>query len=124
VVAYAGDEKIHASELQHAKADWEMLKHTRSYLPMQLARQFQIPPNMPVPLTYQLGFVGMVIEQDPELFLLLQKEADRNGIRVPPDRTDAVLREMNVSPNIDPTSAPAGSTPSTRSCASRRCTTG
>jgi len=101
VVALAGDEKIHASELQHAKADWEMLKHTRSYLPMQLARQFQIPPNMPVPLTYQLGFVGMVVEQDPELFLLLQKEADRNGIRVPPDRTDAVLREMNVSPNID-----------------------
>jgi len=102
VVAYAGDEKIHASELAHAKADWEILKHTRSFLPPQLARQFQIPPNIPVPLTYQLGFVGMVIEQDPELFLLLQKEAEHNGIRVPPDRTEGVLREMNLSPNITP----------------------
>lgn len=100
VVAYAGDQEIHASELSQARADWEMLGRIPAQAP-RVAMQMGMSPFQQVPYPYQLG-IGLVqeIEQRPELFLLLQKEAERNGIRIPPDRVNDALRQINLSPNI------------------------
>ena len=102
VVAYAGDEKIHASELAQSKIDWETLKRIPARAP-RVAMQMGGSPYQPVPYPYLLGLgTAMEIDQSPELFLLLQKEAERNGIKVPPDRVDSALREANISPNVSP----------------------
>src|SRR5688500_18744165 len=100
VIAYAGDEKIYASELGQANADWEVLRRVPAQAP-RVAMQMGMSPFQPVPYPYQLGIgLAMEIDQSPELFLLLQKEAIRSGIKVPPDRVDTVLREINLSPNV------------------------
>lgn len=100
VVAYAGKDEIHASDLAQARMDWEVLRRIPAQAP-RVAMQMGMSPFQPVPYPYQLG-VGIAeeLDQSPELFVLLQKEADRTGIRVPPDRIDAVLREINLSPNV------------------------
>lgn len=99
VVGYANDEEVHASELVAARNAWEMLKRVPIDSP-RVAMMFGGSPYQRMPYAYQLGMLAMQIEQEPELFLLLQKEAEREGIRVPPDRVDDVLRQMNLSPNI------------------------
>ena len=41
-IAYAGEEKIHGSEMAAAKADWEILKKVPTFSPM-VAQQFGRP---------------------------------------------------------------------------------
>lgn len=99
VIAYAGKDKIRASEIGAARADWDMLRRIPIRSPM-IAQQMGMPWYQPIPYAYQLGTLAMEIEQTPELFLLLQKDADRAGIKVAPDRVDSAMREINISPNI------------------------
>jgi hypothetical protein len=101
VVAYAGKDEIHASELGNARTDWEMLKRVPIESP-RVAMLFGASPFQRMPYAYQLGTLAMQIEQDPELYLLLQKEADQAGVRVGPDRVEDVLRQINLSPNVSP----------------------
>ena len=88
VVAYIGDEKVRANEFGQARADWEAV------------RRISIPVGPFQQISYvrlKLGRVAAAIEQSPELFLLLQKEALRQGIRVSPDRVDDLLaKDFNV----------------------------
>lgn len=99
VIAYAGKDKIRASELGAARSDWDMLRRIPVQSP-RMAMQMGMPWYQPIPYAYQLGTLAMEIEQAPELFLLLQKDADRAGIKVAPDRVDSAMREINISPNI------------------------
>jgi hypothetical protein len=100
VVAYVGEEKVHASQLGAARADWEMLRRIPVRSP-RVAQQLGQPWYQPIPYAYELGAtLATEIEQTPELFLLLQKDADRAGIKVAPDRVDSAMRELNISPNI------------------------
>ena len=93
VVAYVGKDKIFMSELGQARADWEQLKRVR---PIPISQFQQIPW-----VRYKLGPVlAMEIDQSPELFLLLQKEAQRMGIRAAPDRVENLLHgELEGPPN-------------------------
>ena len=100
VVAYVGEQKVHASELGAARADWEMLRRIPVRSP-RVAQQLGQPWYQPIPYAYELGAtLATEIEQTPELFLLLQKDADRAGIKVAPDRVDSAMRELNISPNV------------------------
>lgn len=82
VVGYVGKDKIYMTELAQARADWELLKR----IPFPYS-QFQRIPWV----QYKLGRVAMEIEEAPELFLLLQKEARRLGIRPSPERVENLL---------------------------------
>ena len=100
VVAYAGDDEIFASEMSRARADWDLLQRIPAQAP-RVAMQMGMSPFQQVPYPYQLGIgLAQEIQQRPELFLLLQKEAERNGIRIPPDRVNDALRQINLSPNV------------------------
>src|SRR5881396_3029797 len=65
VVGYLGDEKIRAMEMGQARADWDLLKR----IPLRVS-QFQRISWV----NYKLGAVANEIDENPELFLLLQKE--------------------------------------------------
>lgn len=100
VVAYAGDEKIYASEIGNLRADWEFLKRIPTLAP-RVAVMFGRSPFQSLPFTYRLGVLATIIDQHPELFFLMHKEAQKEGIKVAPERVDTVLRgELNISPNI------------------------
>ena len=92
VVAYLGDEKVRASEFGQARADWDAV------------RRVAIPVGPFQQISYarlKLGRVAMEIEQSPELFLLLQKEALRQGIRIAPDRVDNLAQEFDLRGNAN-----------------------
>jgi hypothetical protein len=94
VVAYMGDEKIRAVEVAQARADWAAV------------RRINVPigPFQQIPYArLKLGRLAVEIEKSPELFLLLQKEATRQGIRVSPDRVDnVVLNEFDTRGAANP----------------------
>jgi hypothetical protein len=93
VVGYVGSDKIRMTELAQARADWELLKR----IPFTTA-QFQRVPWV----QFKLGRVASEIEETPELFLLLQKEAERMGIRPSPERVENLLHsELEGSPTAD-----------------------
>src|SRR5688572_18928296 len=92
VVAYVGKDKIYLSEMGQARADWELLKRVR---PISISQFQQIPW-----VRYKLGVVATEIDRSPELFLLLQKEAQRLGIRAAPDRIENLLHDqLQGAPN-------------------------
>src|SRR5678816_604386 len=70
------------TELAQARADWELLKRI-PYPYSQFRRVAWVE--------YKLGRVASEIEENPELFLLLQKEAERMGIRPSPGRVENLL---------------------------------
>lgn len=93
VVAYLGDEKIYMAEMGHARADWGLLKS------VSMRMQFRYMPWVYA----ELGPVAQEIDKSPDLFLLLQKEARRQGIRVSPERVEALLRsELEPPPSAPP----------------------
>ncbi len=98
VVAYLGEEeRITASEAGQARADWAQLKSLSAHSP-QMAMAMRRSPYEPIPYTMKLGYLALEIEQNPDLFLLLQREARRNGIHVSPNRVDAVVSDPMVVP--------------------------
>jgi hypothetical protein len=89
VVGYVGKDKIHMTELAQARADWELLKRI-PYPYSQFRRVAWVE--------YKLGRVASEIEENPELFLLLQKEAERMGIRPSPERVENLLHSELEGP--------------------------
>ncbi len=84
VLAKLGDEPLRASEFQAAEQEWKMLTEIRS---RQSGGGFG-----PIPIAYRLGpFAANEIQQNPRLFLLLQREAERMGIGVNADRVNDVM---------------------------------
>jgi hypothetical protein len=88
VVGHIGSEPIHAGEARLAYDQWRQLREQE--------------------LTFVLGPVGEDIEKHPTLFVLLQKEAEQLGLRVPDAQVDETLRGIQTasamrgrpSPNI------------------------
>ena len=98
VVAYLGDdERITASEAGLARQEWDLLKRASAHSP-QMAIALRRSPFEPIPFTMKLGYLALEIDEHPELFLLLQKEALRNGIRVSPARVDAIIDDPMLMP--------------------------
>ena len=103
VIGYVDGDKVYGSELQSARGAWDMLNRitieSQPIMTMFRRSPFERTPDR-MPYSYQLGMVTMWVERDPELFLLMQKEADRAGIRIPPDRVEDAVRQINPSPNM------------------------
>src|SRR5687768_11901208 len=76
VIAHMGEEEVTAGEARQAMEEWRVV--TR---------------DMPM----QMGAVTLVaddIERNPELFLLLQKEARQMGLRVPDAQVTEAMQQM------------------------------
>jgi hypothetical protein len=94
VVAYIGDEKIRAQEMAQARVDWAEIR--RVTIPVSAFQQIPYA-------RLKLGRLAVEIERSPELFLLLQKEALRQGIRVAPDRVEnLVFNEFDTRQRNNP----------------------
>src|SRR5829696_8062899 len=85
VLGKIGDEALHAAEFRDAEQEWKILTELRS-------AQGGGGRFGAIPLAYRLGpFAVGEIQQHPRLFLLLQREAQRMGIGVNPDRVNDVM---------------------------------
>ena len=90
VVAKAGDASIKDSEMRRARDEWQLLYETP--VPDPRLRQMIRLPYLALPESLVSD-----IKDHPELFLLLQLEARRDGISIDPDQARSVAtNEMNV----------------------------
>lgn len=82
-----GKDEVSTSDARLALQEWEELRRDFG---QQLLVLFPTAPQLP-----------MEIEKHKELYLLLQKEAERNNIRVPDDRVTGLLRMMAQARRIN-----------------------
>lgn len=98
IVAHIGETKVYATELRAAKEDWDLLKrlsikgvpfHVPFFLTLASPEQMMMAVQMQrMPPTIQ------ELNDHPELFLLLQREAEQMGVQVGRDRLEEVLRNQ------------------------------
>jgi hypothetical protein len=87
VIGTVGGEKLYGQDLDNARSAWQML--TRISIPTQPSPG-QEPQSRSI--AFALGpFAYQQINQNPLLFLLLQKEAERMGVSVSQDRLNEEL---------------------------------
>lgn len=92
VVGTAGEEEISGNELAAAAEEWDFLQ--REVWAIQ-----ELPGGIPglsqndvAPIVFMLGTEAIEqINQHPEMYLLLQKEARRMGVQVSDDRLETIL---------------------------------
>ncbi len=88
VVGNAGKDAIHSIDLYHASQQWDALQ--RQIYIVVLA---QGQPRL-APLSTQLGLAAQqAIDSHREMYLLLQLEARRMGVRVSVDRLESLLQQ-------------------------------
>ena len=84
VAAHLGSEKIYSSEFREAEQEWKTLTQLRASRGGGGMGGF--------PLVYRLGqYAPAEIQRNPRLFLLLQREAQRMGVGVSPDRVNDIM---------------------------------
>jgi len=83
VIAHMGKTAITGTEMAEAKAEWAALMRTQ--VPTRMT-----PQPMPLPFVVLPPNVASDIQQHPEMYLLLRREAEDNGIRVGPDEANAI----------------------------------
>jgi hypothetical protein len=89
VVAHMGKTAITSTEMAEAKAEWAALMRTQ--VPTRMT-----PQPMPLPFVILPPNVASDIQQHPEMYLLLRREAEDNGIRVGPDEANAIwVNDLN-----------------------------
>ncbi|HEX4124964.1 MAG TPA: hypothetical protein VHY37_09590, partial [Tepidisphaeraceae bacterium] len=76
IVAYIGDKPVYATESLQSEAEWKMLRSMRDF-------NSQGQP-IPVAAAYLGNSLFGEIDDKPELFLMLQKEATQQGVTVSP----------------------------------------
>ena len=110
VVGHVGKEPVYADEKTQAAADWQILHQIGAYLPFIPDQNSFSQPWAPRPAPYsaRLG-VGLsnAIDADPDLYLLMQKEAAARGITVSADQVNTVvandlylMRDLHPSPDV------------------------
>lgn len=96
LVGYLGDRKVYSTDISRAKAQWEMLERYIVISPEYVNNQI-------VPLAEALrrnpAFSVLTSEMTtrPELFYLLQQEADRSGIVVLPGDMDQEFKRRRFA---------------------------
>lgn len=95
VVAHIGDTPVYYHERANATSDWNLLKTQLVQFGGQAA-----------PIVYRLG-PGIVdeINERPELYFLLQREAVRSGVRVTAEQVNPIVQQMirvRRAPDRDP----------------------
>ena len=93
VVAHANGQPIYDRELQIAKDQWQTLMR----IPVQTRQSFG--QSMPLPYAMLPFPVVEDIQKHPELFVLLQKEAAAQGVRVSEDEARTLIVNQLRQPN-------------------------
>jgi len=100
VIGHMGETDLLNSDLQRARNEWDLLAHN-AFVPWTMPPRF---PGMPpqtelVPVVYTLGgdiSVGQAIvdqiRKNPELYLLLLKEAQQMGVQISVDSFESAMR--------------------------------
>src|SRR5689334_6278314 len=76
--------KIYASEMRLAREEWTWLSRQPAYDP-------QTGQRVPIPVAQLSKPVADDITKHPEMFLLLQKEAEQDGVQVSNDLVNSIL---------------------------------
>jgi hypothetical protein len=99
VVGHVNGQPLYDREIQMGKDQWQVLMRT----PVQTRQSFG--QSMPLPYAMLPFPVVADIEKHPELFVLLQKEAESQGVRVSDDEARSLIVNQLRIPNdqISPT---------------------
>lgn len=98
VVAEIGGEEIRHTELEQATVEWNVLGQTRTLVPDPSTNQLS-----PIPMTLLTGWLASFeINDHPELFLVLWKEAEQMGVTVDPDRVESIMTNRMDQSQNDP----------------------
>ncbi|MGH7178112.1 MAG: hypothetical protein ACREJC_12090 [Tepidisphaeraceae bacterium] len=95
LVGYVGDEKVYDADFDRAKQQWELLMRTVC-INVRSGQDSQWAPVLPAlsgspPMRILIDQVSA----HPELYFLLQKEADRMGVTVSPEQVDFLFKNQN-----------------------------
>jgi len=107
-IGHIGSEAVYNDEKFQAANDWQLLLQRVyaqvPFLPSNRFGQELSLETQPAPYVYSLGFdLTREIEQHPDLYFLLQKEARQRGIEVSTDQLGTVLANELFVPSADET---------------------
>lgn len=111
-VATVAGQEIKDSELKRAKSEWEFLNRNAA-----IFQQYEPYPGLPPqrglqPVGVLLGRQAMQqIQLHPELYLLLQKEAQNMGVSLNVERLETMLRNQVYTRGADDKAVPAADAP-------------
>lgn len=93
-IGHVGTEAVYNDEKLQAANDWQLLSHVLAqvpFLPNRYSYGLSLEPQ-PAPYVYMLGFdVAGSIENNPDIYFLLQQEAKQRGIQASGDEVGTVL---------------------------------
>ena len=96
IVGHIGQTPLHANEMQAAKDQWLTVKDIYVGPRPRLGQRSQ---RMPLPYAFLPPTLVADIDQHPELFLLLQREAEQHGLHVNIDNAKNVI--STLEPDVD-----------------------
>src|SRR3954447_16460712 len=96
LVAYLnGGKKVYSTDLGRAKAQWGILEHSLLLMPQRAGEPTmsvaQAPANGRSP---DLRMLANQVQAHPEIYFLLQQEAENMGIRVSPQQAEQFARSQ------------------------------